>query len=297
MQVNTALSASSFNTYCVTAPTDTRLGVSSGQQVCGIPDLTFAAKAVPQNIVQFRVADAPIPGLTGTPTEVFNGADFAVNWRFMGTGLISGGMTLGKTVRDYCFANNFPQITNIATTAVGSGQIALGPRDPNYCTDAAQPLWSGVGSQVKFQAVYPLPGSVMLAATYKHLPGIPVAGAVTFTNAAVAPTLGRNLAACSAPTGACTQTATVNVVRAGTLFDERLHQVDLRGTRRFRVGGARLQGVLELYNVFNSRRPEAITTTWGVVTSPTTTAPGTTYLRPSSFLGGRLFKFGAQVDF
>ncbi|MEQ1898420.1 MAG: TonB-dependent receptor [Vicinamibacterales bacterium] len=297
MQMNTALTAGSYNTYCMNAPTDARLGESSGQQVCGIPDLTFAAKTIPQSIVQYRVADAPIPGLTGKPTDVFNGADFAMNWRFKGSGLVSGGVTLGKSVRDFCFANNFPQIINIATTAVGSGQIALGPRDANYCTDAAQPLWNGVGSQVKFQFVYPLPGAIMLAATYKHLPGIPVTGTVTYSNAAVAPVLGRNLAACTAPTGACTQAAAVNVVRPGTLYDDRLNQIDLRGTRRFRIGKARLQGILELYNVLNVRTPQANTVTWGVVGAAGAQSPGATYLRPSSFLGGRLFKFGAQIDF
>lgn len=296
MQMNTALTASSYDTFCVNAPTDARLGVASGQQVCGIPDLTFAAKAIPQSIVQFRVADAPIPGLTGKPTDVFNGADFSMNWRFKGTGLVAGGVTLGKSVRDFCFANAYPQIINIATTAVGSGQIALGPRDDNYCTDAAQPLWSGVGSQVKFQVVYPLPGAIMLAATYKHLPGIPVTGTVTYGNAAVSPVLGRNLAACTAPTGTCTQTAAVNVVRPGTVYDDRLNQIDLRGTRRFRVGKARLQGILELYNVLNVRTPQANTVAWGVVSAPGVQAPGSTFLRPSSFLGGRLFKFGAQVD-
>src|SRR5262245_37150930 len=126
----------------------------------------------------------------------------------------------------------------------------------------------------------------------------PLGGNVTYANAALAPILGRNISACAAPTGACTQTLTVNnVVPSGTRYDDRLHQIDLRGTRRIKIGRARVQAVAELYNVLNSRPAQSVTTTWGVVAAPGVTQPGTTYLRPSLLLGGRLFKFGTQVDF
>ena len=78
-------------------------------------------------------------------------------------------------------------------------------RSSNYCTNEAQSLWNGIGSQVKLQVVYPLPYEFVLAATYKHLPGIAQPGTVTYTNDAVAPVLGRNLAACP-PTALCQPT-------------------------------------------------------------------------------------------
>ncbi len=292
--VNTALGASAFNSYCVTAPTDARLGPASGSQVCGNIDQTFAAKTVLPTTVWYRVEDAPISGLSGARTEVYNGADFAMNWRFKGNGLLSGGLSLGKTVTDTCFANAFPQITG--TIAAGS-VAALPIRDAKYCTNKAQSLWNGIGSQVKFQVVYPLPYDFVIAATVKHLPGIPQGGSVTYTNAAIATSLGRNLVSCAAETGACANTVSINVVQPGTLFDDRLNQVDLRGTRRFKVGSARLQGVVELYNALNMRVSQANTETWGAVTAPGVAAPGSTFLRPSLFLGGRLLKFGVQVDF
>ncbi|HEV3060528.1 MAG TPA: TonB-dependent receptor [Vicinamibacterales bacterium] len=301
--VNTALTASSFNTYCVTAPTDPRLGAASGTQVCGITDQTFAAKAIVPNTVWYRVEDAPIPGLSGERTEAYNGGDVSLNWRFRRSGLLSGGLSLGKQVIDTCFANAFPQITgtvsagSVATIGVGAGATGVGIRNSNYCTNAAQSLWNGVGSQVKFQVVYPLPYEFVVAATYKNLPGVPEAGTVTYTNDAVAPALGRNLSTCAAATGACTQTVNIDVVQPGTLFDQRLNQVDFRGTRSFRIGRTRLQGVAELYNAFNTRVSQANTTTWGTVAAAGVATPGTTYLRPSLFLGGRLFKFGAQVNF
>ena len=291
--VNTALNAGSFDTFCLPAPTDVRLGAVSGGQVCGNTNVNFASKAIPANVVWFNVDEAPVPGLTGTRTEVYNGGDLSLNMRFKKSGLIAGGMSLGKSVTDTCFANGFPQVTG---TIAAGGVAALGLRDEKYCTNKAQSLWNGVGSQIKLQVVYPLPAAFFISATYKHLPGIPITGTVTYANNAVAPVLGRNLAACTAPTGACTQVAGVNVVQPGTVFDQRLNQTDTRMTRRFTVGKARIQGIAELYNVFNARPPQANTVTWGVVTAPGVAAPGATYLRPSSFLGGRLFKFGAQVD-
>lgn len=291
--VNTALSASSFDFFCLPAPTDARLGVSSGTQVCGNSNVNFASKAIPANVVWYRVEDAPVSGLSGARKEYYNGVDLAVNWRFRGSGLLSGGLSLGKSVTDTCFANKFPQVTG---TISAGGVTALGLRDDKYCTNVGQSLWNGIGSQVKLQVVYPLPYDFVLSATYKHLPGIAEAGTVTYASAAVVPTLGRNLSACTLPTGACTSTTSVNVVQPGTLFDQRLNQIDLRGTRRIKIGRSRLQGVVELYNVLNTRAPQGDVTTWGTITAPGAATPGTTYLRPSLFLGGRLLKFGAQVD-
>lgn len=292
--VNTALTASAFTPFCVTAPTDPRIGPASGTQVCGNYNQTFATKAVLPTTVWYRVEDAPIPGLEGARTEVYNGGDVAMNWRFKGTGLLSGGLSLGKSVTDVCFANNHPQITgNISAGSV----TALGVRSDKYCTNEAQSLWNGIGSQVKFQIVYPLPKDFVVAATIKHLPGIPQVTTVTYTNAALAPALGRNLVACADATSACTQTLNIDVQQPGTTFDDRLNQVDLRVTRRFRLGKVRLQGVAELYNALNDRVSQANTATWGTNAAPGVFAQSGVFLRPSLLLGGRLFKFGAQVDF
>ena len=89
----------------------------------------------------------------------------------------------------------------------------------------------------------------------------------------------------------------MSVVYPSQVFDLRLNETDVRLTRRFRVGKARLTGNFDLYNVFNSRVPQANSTTWGTLATPTTAAvPNVAYLRPTSFLGGRLFKIGGQFD-
>ena len=70
------------------------------------------------------------------------------------------------------------------------------------------------------------------------------------------------------------------------MFDQRLNQLDLRLSKTFRLGSNRLQGMLDLYNLFNARTPQAIIDTYGPL-----------FMRPFSLLGGRLWKFGVQVDF
>ena len=53
-----------------------------------------------------------------------------------------------------------------------------------------------------------------------------------------------------------------------------------------RVGRARVRGMFDLYNLFNAStilsRNNTFASTWG---------------RPTVILGGRLFKFGVQLDF
>jgi hypothetical protein len=107
-----------------------------------------------------------------------------------------------------------------------------------------------------------------------------------FTNAQVAPSLGRNLAGCPAATGPCTATVTVPILEPFTMFEDRLTQLDVRLSRIFRFGGTRLQGMFDVYNVFNASSVLGVNTTYG-----------SAWLVPTSVMAGRLFKFGAQLNF
>lgn len=106
------------------------------------------------------------------------------------------------------------------------------------------------------------------------------------TNAQIAPSLGRNLAACP-PAGACNATVTIsNLIRPNTMLEDRLNQVDLRFSKIFRVGRARVQGNLDIYNALNGSAILTLNTRYGP-----------TWLQPTAILGGRLFEFSAQLDF
>ena len=292
VQVNTALTAADFNSFCVTAPTDNRLGAAGGQQVCGNYDRTLASLATRPSTTWFRLEDVPITGVTGKPKEAFNGVEFAMNWRYGKGALLSGGLSLGQTRTDSCFANGFPQILAVGQQGAAGQTTLSGPRNDDYCTNSAETLWNSSQSQVKFQAVYPLPADFVLSGTFKHLAGVNRGVDVVYGNSNIAPSLGRNLSSCGNVTGACGTLQTISLNRPGELKDDRLTQVDLRVQRRFKIVGARVSGIFEVYNVMNARTPQSSFSTYG-----TPSAVNPSFYRPTILLGGRLFKFGAQVDF
>ena len=71
------------------------------------------------------------------------------------------------------------------------------------------------------------------------------------------------------------------------VYGERFHQVDLRLTKIFTIGGdVRLRAMFDLYNLFNAN----------AVTNEEY-ALGANYLRPVAIMPGRLAKFAFQFNF
>jgi hypothetical protein len=277
--VNTAVAASDFTEYCITSPNDARLGDYSNKRICGLYDVVPTAFGRRNNVLMLA---KDVPGATGDASEVFNGFDIGLNTRFGKGGLVNGGVTFGRTTFNNCWTNGLPHVQQ-------TGQSANQPRTDDYCK-VQSPLWDASGSQIKAQVVYPLPWNFMAAGTFKHLPGIPITASLPLTTAQLTAALGR------APTAPTTSVALLPTASSqgnlgAALFDERLTQVDLRLTRMFRVRGGRIQGIAELYNVTNTRPAQANNTTYSAATT------GNRWLTPTSILGGRLFKFGAQIDF
>jgi hypothetical protein len=141
-----------------------------------------------------------------------------------------------------------------------------------------------------------LPFDFVVAGTYKNLPGIPIPATYVYGNAQVVASLGRNLSACLGA-AVCTAVGSTELLPAAgstsgqgdvaaSMFDKRLNETDLRLTRVIKINRLRVQGVAELYNVFNQRVAQGIVGTYSQV-----------WQLPFAILGGRLFKFGAQVDF
>src|SRR5205823_1568585 len=118
------------------------------------------------------------------------------------------------------------------------------------------------------------------SATFQNLPGIPIAANNVYTSAQIRPSLGRDLA--SGASGVVTLT----ILEPNTSFEDRLNQVDVRLTKAVRFGGKRVQGMLDIYNLFNN---DSVLLSQARV--------GTAFLQPQQVLGGRLFKLGAQFDF
>jgi hypothetical protein len=267
---NQALTPADYDPFCVTAPADARLPGGGGNQICGMNDIKPTRFGQISNVIA-RSRDY------GERTEVFNGVDLTVNARFAEGGVLSGGLSVGRTVTDTCALNDQPQVA--ATDIAGFATL---PRASEYCR--LSPPWSA-STQLKFLAVYPLPWGLQTSATYQNLPGIPVTASYVATNAQVRASLGRDLGACRGA-ATCNATTTVALIPPNTLFEDRLQQVDLRFSRRFPLGRARLDANLDVYNAFNA----------GSVLS-SVTAYGPRYLNAVNVLAGRLFKVGFQLDF
>ena len=251
---NLAVAPSDYSSFCITTKVDSRLPGGGGQRVCGLYDIDPSKFGLVNNLVTSG------GGAYGTQTEVYNGVDLTVDARFGRGGLFSGGMSRGATVLDNC------------GVVVDSPQL--------YFCKTRVPE-----NQVKFSGAYPLPWSLQASGTYQNLPGYPVTASYVATNAEIAPSLGRNLGACRGA-AVCNATVTVPLIQPGTRFEDRINQVDLRLTKTLRLDRARVQGMFDVYNVFNANSIVLMNTNYG-----------SAWLQPNQILGGRLLKFGFQLDY
>ena len=133
---------------------------------------------------------------------------------------------------------------------------------------------------------YTMPWDIQVSGTLQSMPGPLITASATFTNPQIAPSLGRALSSAS--------TATINLVEPGTLFGERLNQVDLRVTKIVRVGRTRLQGMIDFYNALNNNAVLFQSVVYGATTGERT---GAAWLVPQAIVPGRIVKFGVQMNF
>ena len=128
----------------------------------------------------------------------------------------------------------------------------------------------------------PLPWwGLQTSATFQSLPGPQVTASYVATSTQIAPSLGRPLA--SGPNG----TATIPLIAPGTMYGDRLNQLDFRAAKSLALGqGRRLQAIVDLYNALNASPVLAHNNAFGAA-----------WQRPTQILHGRLLKFGVQMDF
>jgi hypothetical protein len=265
---NTLVAPTDYSQYCVTAPTDPRLGSVSGQQLCGLYDLNPNKFGQNQSIVT-NVSNY------GKQTEVYDGVDLSVNARLQKL-TVTGGWNIGTAVQT-------------GTTAGGTA----GSRQNNcFVVDSPQQLFNcnikvPFQNRVKMSASYLLPWDVQLAGVFQTNPGATYNANVTYTLAQVQPSLGRPLS------GGAT-TVTVNVVPPFSQYGDRVNQFDLRAGKIFRFGSKRAQANIDLYNVLNFNSVVNYNSTYGTFGSATA---GSIFRQPTQVLDGRLVKFSFQFDF
>ena len=114
---------------------------------------------------------------------------------------------------------------------------------------------------------------------FQSIPGISYNSNYAASNALIRPSLGRPLSGGAA-------NVTVNLIEPNSQFEDRIIQLDLRFSRSFAVGNARLQAMFDVYNSLNGSAILAVNNTYG-----------NSWRSPSGILDARIFKFGVQYDF
>ena len=131
---------------------------------------------------------------------------------------------------------------------------------PTYCR-VVTPF--SAQTQVKVYGNYQLPLGFFVSGVYQNQPGITRLAYYAATNAEIAPSLGRNLAACGTRVP-CTATTLVPLIRPQTQFEPRRNLVDLRVSKQFPLGGTRsVRANFDIYNVLNDSSVISLNTTYG----------------------------------
>ena len=255
------------------APLDSRLPGGGGYIVEGLYDVIPAKAGQVNNLVTDSTA-------YGRWYQYFNGLDVTFEGRVGGWLTFAGGTSAGQTVADNCDVRaRLPELatTTTGTSAFGGGLTgsAVTPVSP-YCHVAF-----GVLTQVRGFSSYLVPKiDIQLAATFQSKPGALLAANYAAPNSVVAPSLGRNLSGSAA-------NVTVNLVAPGSLYGDRVNQLDLRLAKVLTYGRSRTVVGVDIYNVLNSN---------AVLTYNNTFVPRGPWLQPLTILTPRLFKVTAALD-
>ncbi len=261
---NQAVTPSDYNPYCITAPVDARLpGSISGQQICGLYDISPAKFGQVNNVVTGASS-------YGLQTEVYNGADVSINAR-LGHGVtVSGGWNVGTSIETSVVA------AGNATSRTNNCFVVDSPQQLYHC-DIQNPYQH----RVKVSGSYPLPGGFQASAVFQNLPGVNYGALYTATTAQIAPSLGRSLAG-------GVRTVTVDLLQPFSQFGPRMSQLDVRFTKKFALNKTRIQANFDIYNVMNANT---------VVSYNNTITNQAKWLQPTQILDARLAKFSVQFDF
>ena len=257
---NLDITPADYTTFCVTAPTDPRLGSVSGSQVCGLADISPAKAGVagtPSNQIIRFASEYP-----GERSQIYNGVDLTVNARPTGRLFLQAGVSTGRTVTKTCQLVDNPQTLRFCEFNE--------PYMPNY----------------RVSGGYTFPWQVQVSGVFQSVgPAAQVGNAVAtlpVNNATAGITLGRPIATAGGVINAPLLDPALNKD-----FADRVNQVDLRVTKGFRVGRYRLDALVDFYNLFNVSPVQAYITTYSAAT----------WLAPTTILQSGYVKLGGRLTF
>jgi hypothetical protein len=257
---NLAVAPADFDHYCIAAPVDSRLPGGGGYQICGLYDVSPAKFGLIDNVVKRQEE-------FGERTRRSDFVNASIMTRIGSELMLSGSVDAGQTVEDNCFVVDSPQqLLNCHVVTPFKAQTL-----------------------VKANASYQFPGDFTVSGVFQNMPGISYGASYRATNAEIARSLGRNLAACGTRS-VCTATAVVPLIPYQTLFDPRRTQFDLRFSKLFSLGArTRLQADLAVFNVFNGSDVLYANHNYG----PSWRVPQGSSVG-QAFVDGRLIQFGGR---
>ncbi len=272
VQDNVLAANNEFDAFSVTAPSDPVLPGGGNYPVSGLYNVTPAKFGQILN----NVTDSK---KLGDASQVFNGVDVTVNLRQGGLTL-QGGTSTGQTHSNFCDVRaNLPEL-NIAVGA-GLQTSAIGVGSP-YCD-----VSSGFLTQFRGLASYVIPKvDAQISAVLQSKPGPAILANWAVPSGVVAQSLGRPLSG-NAPNIA------VNLIEPGTVYGNRVNQLDLRMSKNVRFGTKRTMLSVDLYNALNTG---AILTYNAAYTPPTATSPGI-FKQPLTVATPLMVRFTAEYTF
>jgi carboxypeptidase family protein len=286
-----------WNVYNIVTPADSRLPGGGGYTISGLYDV------VP---TKFSAAQYQIQAANnfGNQYQYWSGVDVNVAMRATHGLSFQGGTSTGQTVRDLCsVSNGLPDALQPAIPlAIGVNVpgftplngIQLGAAPNQYCH-----LESGFLTQFRGLSSYQVPKvDVEISATFQSKPGAQLAANYNMPavrtattpagQAVVADFLGR------APSGSVPgSVVTINLVTPGSLYGDRVNELDLRLSKVLRFRNVRTKVSVDLYNALNANPA----LTYNQTFNPFVTTGSGAWLTPTSVLAARVAKIGASFDF
>ena len=270
---NLALDPSDLTLFSIVAPVDGRLPGGGGYVIGGLYDVVPEKAGQIHNLVTASTD-------YGRWSQTFNALDVTLKTRAGSSFTFAGGMSLGQSVADNCDVR--ASLPELATTTTGASPFgggltgsAVTPVSP-YCR-----VEYGVLAQLRALSSYLVPRiGVQLAATVQSKPGPLLAANYAAPNSVVAPSLGRNLSGNAA-------NVTINLVAPGTMYGDRINQLDLRVAKSFKAGPSRTVIGVDVYNALNSST---------VLTYNNTFVPGGPWLQPLTILTPRLIRVTGEFE-
>jgi hypothetical protein len=272
---NRAVSAADFDRFSLTAPVDSRLPNGGGYRVDGLYEIK------PEKFGQVDNYITNAKNFGDGISETYNGVDLSVNARTPFGLILQGGFSTGRSARNDCDV----------TAQVPESLTAFGVfRTPEQFCSITSGFQTGVGAL----ASYVLPRiDVLVAGTFQSRPyagaNFPtiqnqslVANTFVFNNSIV-PELGRPLSG-GAPL------TFVNFVEPGTLYGDRINQIDLRVSKILRFGRTRANVGVDVFNLFNTNAVYNYFQTYNP-------AAPQTWLQPNNLVTPRFAKLSVQFDF